>query len=81
MKAKVPIVPVCFFDGNSIFYYSWGLIDWRIRLLRLLPEVFNKKGKTMRIGLGPVISVEQQMEFAKDTEMFSKFLREKVYGM
>ncbi len=51
MKAKVPIVPVCFFDGNSIFCYSWGLIDWRIRLLRLLPEVF------------------------------SKFLREKVYGM
>lgn len=60
MKAEVPVVPVRFIDGNSPFYYSLGLIDWRIRLLRLLPEVFNKAGSRFRVGIGPVISVQEQ---------------------
>lgn len=80
-KAQVPIVPIRFFDGNSPFYYSLGLMDWRVRLLRLPAEVFNKKGKPFRIGVGPVISVDQQRPFASDPNLFRSFLRSSVYDM
>lgn len=81
MKAQVPVIPVRFFDGNSAFYYSLGLIDWRIRLLRLPAEVFNKRGKIMHIGIGQVISVEEQKRFGNDVRAFGDYLRKSVYDM
>ena len=80
MKAGVPIVPIRFFDRNSNFYYSLGLIDYRVRLLRLCHELSNKKGKPLRVGIGDVISVEEQKEY-NDLQEFKAFLRSKVYGM
>ena len=78
-KLNVPIVPVHFLDKNSNFYYSLGLVDWRLRLLRLVPEVFNKRGKLQRIAIGEIISPEIQAEFT-DLARFSIFLRNKVYN-
>lgn len=80
IKAEVPVVPVAFLDGNSALYYILGLLDWRIRLLRLPAEVFNKRGMTMRIGIGPVVSVEEQHRFCSDIHAFREFLRDRVYG-
>ena len=79
-KAGVPVIPVRFFDRNSDFYYSLGLIDYRLRLMRLCHEVFNKRGKTVRLGIGPVISVEEQAA-AADMESFGRLLRSAVYDM
>lgn len=81
MKAGVPVLPVRFFDGNSALYYALGLIDWRVRLLRLPAEVFDKKGKTMHIGIGKPISVEEQRHFEGDPDAFRSFLRGRVYDM
>ena len=80
MKAGVPIVPVRFFDRNSLFYYILGLIDFRVRLLRLCHEITNKKGKPVRVGIGEVISVEEQKQYT-DLQKFKAFLRSKVYDM
>ena len=82
-KARVPIMPVRFFDRNSSFYYALGLIDWRVRLLRLPAEVFNKAGRPVRIGLAPLISVEEQQRYlaTHTIEEFGSWLRSKVYGM
>mgnify|MGYP003295522758 CR=1 FL=1 len=82
-KARVPILPVRFFDGNSLFYYLLGLIDWRIRLLRLPAEVFNKAGRPTRLSIAPLISVEQQEEYlaSHTMEEFGLWLRSKVEGM
>ena len=79
-KLNVPIVPVHFLDRNSNFYYSLGLVDWRLRLLRLVPEVFNKRGKRQRIAIGEIISPEIQAEFT-DLARFSIFLRNKVISV
>lgn len=79
-KARLPIIPIRFFDGNSAFYYLLGLLHWKIRVMRLPAEVFNKKGKNVRLGIGNVISVSEQSKF-KDIEEYSNFLRNKVYGM
>ena len=82
-KARVPIMPVRFFDRNSPLYYALGLIDWRVRLLRLPAEVFNKAGRPVRIGLAPLISVEEQQRYlaTHTIEEFGSWLRSKVYGM
>jgi len=78
--ANVPIVPIRFFDGNSVFFYSLGLISWRLRSIRMPYEIFNKRGKSPRIGIGEIISVEQQKK-CSDPEEFGKLLRNALYEM
>ena len=77
-KLRVPVVPVKFMDRNSDFYYSLGLIDWRVRLLRLPSEVFNKSGKLTRIRIGEPISPQEQDRYS-DIDIFTGFLRSKIY--
>lgn len=79
-KLEVPILPVTFLDRNSDFYYSLGLIDWRVRLLRLPSEVFNKSGKPARIALGKPITLQQQKSY-DDIGEFGRFLRSSVYDL
>lgn len=79
-KAAVPVVPVRFFDRNSNLFYLLGLIDWRVRVLRLPREVLNKKGRQVRVGIGQVISPRQQAQ-CSSIEDFGKLLRDAVYGM
>ena len=78
-KARVPIVPIRFFDRNSRFYYALGLLDYRIRFARLFHELFNTKGTHPRLGIGETISVEQQ-DAVSDAD-FKAFLRASVYDM
>lgn len=79
-KMNVPILPVAFLDRNSDFYYSLGLIDWKVRLLRLPSEVFNKRNRRTRIALGPIITPQEQERF-EDMDSFRAFLRGSVYGL
>ena len=79
-KARVPVVPVRFFDGNSRFYYALGLIDYRVRFVRLFHELFNKRGTHPRLGIGATISVEEQGQYT-DLQAFKAFLRSSVYDM
>ncbi|MBO4535634.1 MAG: 1-acyl-sn-glycerol-3-phosphate acyltransferase [Bacteroidales bacterium] len=79
-KAQVPVIPIRFFDGNSKTYYRLGLIGWRVRLLKLLGEVFNKRGATVRLGIGETISPERQAA-CKSVEELGALLRGSVYDM
>ena len=79
-KARVPVVPVRFFDRNSRFYYALGLIDYRVRFVRLFHELFNKRGTFPRVGIGAPISVEEQEQYP-DLQAFKAFLRSSVYDM
>jgi putative hemolysin len=78
-KARVPVIPVRFFDHNSAFYYGLGLIDYRIRFVRLFHEMYNKRGSHPRVGIGETISVAQQE--AVPEAHFKQFLRQSVYEM
>ena len=79
-KAKVPIVPLRFFDHNSMWFYYLGLIDWRIRLMQLPHELVNKRHRRIRVGIGEILTVEEQSEHS-DIKDFGAFLRSKVYDM
>ena len=80
-RAHVPIVPVHFIDGNSFLYYILGLIDWRIRLLRLPAELFNKQHQPTRLYIGAPIGVDEQEQFLSTHTMeeFGQWLRHLVY--
>lgn len=78
-KAHVPVIPVRFFDRNSRFYYFLGLIDYRIRFLRLFHELTNKRGTNPRLAIGGTISVEEQDKYT-DLQEYKAFLRKAVYG-
>ncbi|NDV78560.1 lysophospholipid acyltransferase family protein [Dysgonomonas sp. 511] len=79
-KAKVPVVPMYISGTNSWIYRTLGFISWRIRTVRLLHEVKNKKGKTIYVRFGEPISVEEQAKFT-DIEEFGEFLKAKTYAM
>lgn len=79
-RMNVPVVPIRFFDGNSGHYYRLGaLFGWKVRLLRFPREVTNKRGKTIRLGIGPVITPAQQAA-CKDMEELRALLRGSVYS-
>jgi putative hemolysin len=78
--AKVPVVPIRFFDLNSPFFYFLGIIDWRIRQVRMSYELFNKDKKIHRVGIGKTIQPEE-LENMKDTKELEAYLRKTVYEM
>lgn len=79
-KARVPVVPIRFLDHNSLFFYLLGLVNWRIRTLRLPRELINKSGRQIRIVIGEPITVQQQ-DLIKDLDEFSRMLRSSVYDI
>ena len=79
-KARVPIVPIRFFDHNSTLFYLLGLVNWKIRTLRLPHELVNKAGKRVRVGIGDILTVEDQDKHP-GIEDFNSWLRNSVYGM
>lgn len=79
-RARVPIVPIHFEGRNSLFYYSLGLIDWRVRLLRLPREVLNKHKGVHRVVIGETISVGEQTHLTS-IQQLKELLRRSVYEM
>jgi len=79
-KAKIPIIPMYISGTNSWLYRFMGFIDWRLRMVRLLHEITNKKGKKIYIRFGAPISVEEQSQF-EDIAAFGEFLKAKTYAL
>lgn len=79
-KASVPVIPIRFFDRNSWYFYRLGHIDWKVRLVRLCGEVFNKRGKDIRLGIGTTLSVAAQ-QACTNLEEYGRLLRDSVYDM
>ena len=79
-KAGVPVLPVYNAAQNSRFFYSLGLIDWRLRLTRLPAELLNKSGREFRFVAGPLITPEQIASAGSLAELRS-LLRSAVYSL
>lgn len=78
--AKVPVIPIRFFDLNSPFFYFLGVIDWRIRQVRMSYELFNKSKKNHRIAIGKTI-LPEELEAFSDLKELELFLRKSIYDM
>lgn len=79
-KVKVPVIPIYFHGHNSLFFTILGMIDWRLRTLKLPSEVFRGKNRTYRISVGNPITPETQAQFATPEEL-GKYLRNQTYAL
>ncbi len=79
-QLKVPVIPIYFHGRNSMIFQILGMIDWRLRTLRLPREVFSHCGETYHISVGDIITVEEQAKY-QSVEEFGKFLRNATYSM
>lgn len=79
-KAQVPVIPMYISGNNSWFYRFLGLIDWRIRTIRLCHELTNKRGKTIYVRFGKPVTVEEQNQY-KNIFAFGKFLKDRTYAL
>ena len=79
-KMKVPVIPMYISGNNSWFYRFLGFIDWRIRTVRLIHEMTNKRGKTIHIRFGKPVSVEEQSKF-DDIKAFGEYLKQQTYAL
>jgi len=80
-KVNVPVLPVRFLDGNSVFFYLLGYVHWIVRTLRLPHEAVTRNGKPTRVVFGEIIPPEKIASFGKDIDALTAFLRGSVYGM
>lgn len=79
-KLNVPIIPIYFHGHNSPWFTFLGMVDWRLRTLRLPAEVFRRKGDTFRVSIGDPIMPD--VYGAYDTpESLGVFLKDKTYSM
>lgn len=79
-KMNVPVIPIYFHGHNSVWFTLLGMIDWRLRTLRLPAEVFRRKGHTFRVSIGDPISPEEQRKYTTPEEL-GVFLKQKTYSM
>ena len=80
MQAKVPVIPVYFAGTNSKTFHLLGKIHPRLRTVRLVRELFNKKNQTIHMRIGKPIPPKMLDSF--DTiEGLSDFLRAKTYAL
>ena len=79
-KLKVPVVPIYFHGHNSTFFNILGLIDWRLRTLKLPSEVFRRHDETFHVSVGELITPEQQAQYP-DIESLGEMLRNATYSL
>ena len=79
-KLKVPVVPIYFHGHNSWFFTLLGMIDWRLRTLRLQREVFNKQGYEFRVSVGDIITPEELAKYETPEEL-GIFLKQQTYKL
>lgn len=79
-KLRVPVVPIYFHGHNSLTFTILGMIDWRLRTLKLPSEVFRRHDETFRISVGRPIAADEQALY--DTpEALGTFLKQQTYSM
>lgn len=79
-QMKLPVIPIYFHEHNSTFFNILGMIDWRLRTLRLPRELFAKTGKDLHVTIGDPITVEEQ-KACPDLDALSDLLRSRTYAL
>lgn len=79
-QLQVPVIPIFFHGHNSAWFNILGMIDWRLRTLRLPRELFRKYGTEVHVSIGDPISVERQNR-CESVEALGEFLRAETYKL
>ena len=76
--ANAPVVPIYFDGGNSFSMHLLGRIYHFLRTGRLIHELRNKRGKTLRLRIGKPIMPEEMAKFPDGASLIN-YLRNRVY--
>jgi putative hemolysin len=79
-KSRVPVIPVYFEGHNSTFFHILGLIHPILRTVKIPSEMFNKRGKTIRLRIGSPITLKEQDTF-EDFRDYGHLLRMRTYSL
>lgn len=78
-RSGLPVVPIYFEGCNSKGFHRLGLIHPRLRTVRLIHELFNKKGTTVKVRIGKPI-LPEELE-GRSIEELSWYLRGRCYAL
>ncbi len=78
-KSGLPVIPI-YFDGTNSRNFHWlGKIHPRLRTVRLIHELFNKKGTQVKVRIGqPVLPAEMA---DMDIDTLGSYLRSRTYAL
>jgi putative hemolysin len=78
-RSGMPVVPIYFDGGNSKLFHLLGCIHPRLRTVRLVQELFNKRGTCVKVRIGrPILPVETE---GLDLDTYGKYLRSRCYAL
>ena len=78
-KSGFPVVPIYFEGGNSKSFHILGRIHPRLRTVRLIHEVFNKRGRVVQVRIGQPLTAEEIARF--DVPTLGRYLRTRCYAL
>lgn len=78
-KSGLPVVPIYFEGRNSLSFHLLGLLHRRLRTGRLVHELFNKKGTTVKVRIGKPIPPEVLAQY--EVAQLGPWLREQCYAL
>ncbi len=77
----VPVIPIFFHGYNSWWFRFLGIVSWQLRTLRLPAEVFRRKGSTIHISVGDIITPEEIEAHDGSVEELGVWLKKKTYDL
>ena len=78
-KSGFPVIPIYFEGENSRSFHILGRIHPRLRTVRLIHEVFNKRGRVVKVRIGAPIPATEVASF--DVPTLSRYLRNRCYAL
>lgn len=78
-KSELPVIPIYFEGTNSPSFHRLGRIHPRFRTLRLVHEMFNKSGLTVRVRIGQPIPFSEIAEM--EDPAIGSYLRNRCYAL
>ena len=79
-KSGLPVVPIYFDGTNSRNFHFLGKIHPRLRTVRLVHELFNKRGTHIKVRIGRPVTPEEMAKFASAEEL-GAYLRNLTYAL
>lgn len=80
-KVDVPVIPLYFHGHNSAAFIWLGRLHPKLRTIRLPAELFNKKGKTIRVRIGEKIQLSKLDENLRKPERLLEYIRARTYAL
>ena len=78
-KSGFSVIPIYFEGGNSRSFHILGKIHPRLRTVRLIHEVFNKRGRVVQVRIGTPIPAAEVASF--DVPSLTRYLRNRCYAL